>query len=258
MYFVDLFLMFITFSFLGWMIETVYCSVKEKRFIYRGFLHGPICPIYGFGALSVGIPLSYIKINPVLDIFLVYIAGAVICTFVEYIIGFIFEKFFKLKLWDYSGYPFNLHGRIWIGYSLGWGVLSLILVYLVNPLMNNFIALIPYNVKSILIVFLGSALAVDLTVTILNVTDIAKKLGELKNLFSKLQLKFRTAGEQGADFSFFEVKSDDEIDNYKKLAKKLAKNRIIRRFPNFSIKNFAEQLKIIKNKFKLDRKKKDN
>lgn len=257
MYFIDLFLMFITFSFLGWAIETVYCSIKEKRFIYRGFLHGPICPIYGFGALSVGIPLSYIKINPVFDVFLVFIVGAIICTFVEYIIGFLFEKLFHLKLWDYSDFPFNLHGRVWLGYSLGWGVLSLILVYLVNPVVSGLVETLPYNVKSILTVFIGSALAVDLTFTILNVTDIAKKLGELKNLFTKLQLKFRTAGEQGADLSFFEIKSDDEIDNYKKLAKKLAKNRIIRRFPNFSIKNFAEQLKIIKNKFKFEKKKKD-
>ncbi|HEY8443395.1 MAG TPA: putative ABC transporter permease [Clostridia bacterium] len=258
MYFINLFLMFITFSFLGWLIETVYCSLKEKRFIYRGFLHGPICPIYGFGALAVGIPLSYIKINPILDFFLVYIAGVVICSLVEYLIGFIFEKFFNLKLWDYSNYKYNLHGRIWLGYSLGWGALSLILVYLINPLMTNFIDFIPYNIKVILTVFLGAALAVDLIFTILNVTDIAKKLGELKNIFTKLQLRFKTASEQGADFSFFESKSDDEIENYKKIANKLGKHRIIRSFPGFTIKKFTEQLKIIKNRFKSNKKRKDN
>lgn len=104
-------------------------------------------------------------------------------------------------------------------------------------------------------VFLATALTVDLILTILNLTEIAKKLGELKNLFTKLQLKLKTAGEQGTEFGFIENKTDDEIESYKKLASKLSKHRIIRTFPNFNIKRFTEQLKIIKNKIKIDKKK---
>ncbi|HEY8423584.1 MAG TPA: putative ABC transporter permease, partial [Clostridia bacterium] len=222
MSFVDLFLMFLIFAFIGWIIETIYCSIREKRFVYRGFLNGPICPIYGFGALAVGLPLSYIKIHPVLDFLLVFLAGVIICSAVEYLIGFLFEKICNIKLWDYSTYPLNLHGRIWIGYSLGWGVLSLILVYLANPAVNRILAAVPYNIKSILAIFLGTVLAADIIFTTINLTEIAKKLAELKNIFSKLQLKFRTAGEQGEDFSYFENKTDEEIENYKKIATKLS------------------------------------
>jgi len=257
MYFVDLFLMYIIFSFLGWVIETIYCSSLEKRFIHRGFLNGPVCPIYGTGALAVGIPLSYVKIHPVLDIFLVFVLGLVICSIVEYLISLVLEKIFKMKLWDYSSRPLNLHGRIWIGYSLGWGVMSLFLVYLINPFFSRLLVFLPQNIKVILTIFLFIITLTDVLFTIFNIQAISKKLGELKGLFAKLQQKFRLAGEQGTDFSqVIENKSDDEIENYKKLAQKLSKRRIIRTFPHFTIKKFSEQIKLIKNKIKIERKKK--
>ena len=256
MYFVDLFLMFIAFSFFGWIIETIFCSIWEKRFVHRGFLNGPVCPIYGLGALAVGILLSYINIHPIADYFLVFLAGVIICTILEYLIALILEKIFNLKLWDYSNYPLNLHGRVWIGYSLAWGFLSIILVFFINPAMNKILALIPANLKYILTIFLSSVLLTDLTFTILNLSAISKKLDELKKLFAKLQLKLKALGEQGADFSFLNNKKDGELENYKKLANKLSKHRIIRTFPNFTIKKFAEQLKLIKNKLKAEKNKK--
>jgi len=97
MYFIDLFLMFVTFSFFGWMIETIYCSILEKRFVHRGFMNGPVCPIYGTGALAVGIPLSYINLHPVANIVLVFFVGAIICSVLEYLISLILEKVFKIK-----------------------------------------------------------------------------------------------------------------------------------------------------------------
>lgn len=258
MYFIDLFLMFLIFSFLGWAIETIYCSFLEKRFVHRGFLNGPICPIYGLGALSVGIPLSYIKINNlVFNIILVYVSGVVICSIIEYFIGFILEKVFKMKLWDYSNYPLNLHGRIWLGYSLGWGIMSLLLVYVVNPFTKRILSFLPQNIRAIVAIILFVVFITDILFTILNIQAISKKLNELKGLFVKLQQKFRFAGEQGSDFAeIIETKSDDEIENYKKISQKLSKRRIIRTFPNFTIKKFSEQLKLIKNKIKIDRKKK--
>ena len=211
MYFVDLFLMYIIFSFLGWVIETIYCSSLEKRFIHRGFLNGPVCPIYGTGALAVGIPLSYVKIHPVLDIFLVFVLGLVICSIVEYLISLVLEKIFKIKLWDYSSRPLNLHGRIWIGYSLGWGVMSLFLVYLINPFFSRLLVFLPQNIKVILTIFLFIITLTDVLFTIFNIQAISKKLGE---------------------------------------------RRIILTFPHFTIKKFSEQIKLIKNKIKIERKKK--
>lgn len=257
MYFIDLFLMYILFSFFGWVIETIYCSSLEKRFVHRGFLNGPVCPIYGTGALAVGISLSYIKINPLFDIFLVFVLGVVICSAVEYLVSLILEKIFRMKLWDYSHFPLNLNGRIWIGYSLGWGVMSLFLVYLINPFMRKILTFLPDDFKVILAIFLLIVFLTDMLFTILNVQAISKKLNELKGVLLRLQQKFRLTGEQGADFTeAVENKSDDEIDNYRKLAQKLSKRRIIRTFPYFTIKKFSEQLKLIKNKIINERKKK--
>ena len=258
MYFIiELLLMFFIFSFFGWVIETIYCSALQKRFVHRGFLNGPVCPIYGTGALAVGIPLSYIKINPLFDIFLIFVLGVVICSVVEYLIGFALEKIFKMKLWDYSDYPLNLHGRIWLGYSLGWGVMSLFLVYLINPGIRKLLTYIPFNFKVILIVFVSALFIADILFTIFNIQAISKKLAELKSLFSRLQQKFKLAGEQGSDFNDdFGNRSDEELDNYRKLAQKLSKRRILRAFPHFTLKKFSEQLRLIKNKIKIERKKK--
>jgi uncharacterized membrane protein len=256
MYFVDLFLMFITFSFFGWVIETIYCSIWEKRFVHRGFLNGPVCPIYGIGALAVGIPLSFINVHPIANYFLVFLAGVIICTILEYLVGVILEKIFNLKLWDYSNFPRNINGRVWIGYSLGWGFLSILLVFFINPGMTKVLALIPANIKYIITIFLATVFITDFVFTILNLSAISKKLDELKKLFTKLQLKLKALGEQGADFSFLSSKKDDELENYKKLANKLSKHRIIRTFPHFTIKRFAEQLKLIKNKIKAEKNKK--
>lgn len=257
MYFVDIFLMYVIFSVIGWVIETIYCSVREKRFVYRGFLNGPVCPIYGTGALAVGIPLSYINISPIFDIILVFIFGFLICSVVEYLVSLALEKILKMRLWDYSDHPLNLHGRIWIGYSLGWGIMSIFLVFLINPAISKFLIFLPQNLKVASAVFLFVIMFTDMMFTLFNIQAISKKLGELKGLFIRLQQKFRLAGEQGTDFSqVIENKSDDEIENYKKLAQKLSKRRIIRTFPHFTIKKFSEQIKLIKNKIKIERKKK--
>lgn len=251
----DLFLLFITYSFFGWGIETVFCSILEKKFVYRGFLNGPICPIYGTGALAVSLPLSYININFYLDILLIFLSGIVICTGVEFLISVILEKIFKMKLWDYSQMPLNIHGRVWIGYSLGWGLLSIFLVKIINPFMIEFIRSFPYNLRVLTAIIFMIVFIADMIFTIFSIQAISNKLGELKKIFIQLQQKFKFSSEQGADSDndVLETKFEDiEIENYRKLAQIISKRRIIRTFPNFTLKKFSEQIKFIKNKIKYD------
>ena len=92
------FLLFLCYSFLGWACETVYCSIGKRKFVNRGFLNGPLCPVYGFGALAV---LYFLR--PVSDnIPLLFVSGMVLTSVIEYITGYLLEKLFATKWWDYS------------------------------------------------------------------------------------------------------------------------------------------------------------
>lgn len=123
------FLYFIVYSVLGWCMETVYCSVLEKRLVPRGFLHGPLCPIYGVGALMMILWFQPLMKNP----FLFYAVSTVCMSAWEYFVGWLLETATHMKYWDYSGYPLNLHGRICLWVCLAWGLLSFLVLYFIHP-----------------------------------------------------------------------------------------------------------------------------
>lgn len=120
---------FFIYSFAGWLWETIYCSSKERRFVYRGFLFGPYCPIYGFGVLILLDVLSPLKSDP----FLLFINSIVFMSVLEYATSYILEKLFHQRWWDYSSEPYNVHGRIALKSSLFWGVMCLVVIYLAQP-----------------------------------------------------------------------------------------------------------------------------
>lgn len=110
----DMALYFFLYSFLGWAQETVQCSIKERRFVNRGFLNGPICPIYGCGALLIFTFLLPIKrgiASPFLAVPLVFLCGAVIASALEYVTSWVMEKLFHARWWDYSDKKWNINGR---------------------------------------------------------------------------------------------------------------------------------------------------
>ena len=101
-------LCFFAYSFLGWVCECIYCSIPAKKFINRGFLEGPYCPIYGCGAMLVIYLLTPFAAKPLL----LFVAGILVTSALEYITSWLMEMFFHTKWWDYSTYPFNINGRI--------------------------------------------------------------------------------------------------------------------------------------------------
>ncbi len=109
-----LFLYFLWYSFLGWVMETIYCSCKERHFVFRGFLKGPICPIYGFGVLMMVLWLSHFTDN----ILLFYLIATVSMSAWEYFVGWLLEVTTQIKYWDYSLNRFTLKGRICLGTCL--------------------------------------------------------------------------------------------------------------------------------------------
>lgn len=152
-YFIDLVLLFALYSFAGWLFETTYASISEGKFVNRGFLSGPFCPIYGFGAVIIiqtSALLSHTLSMGSLSLFFTIILSILLITILEYITGFLMEKIFNCKWWDYSGEFLNLRGRICIKYSLLWGILACILISVIQPVVTLNISLLPEIYKNIL------------------------------------------------------------------------------------------------------------
>ena len=167
------FVYFVLYSFLGWVCETIYCSIDDKKFVNRGFLNGPFCPIYGTGALLViDIFMKYKD-----DLLVLFILSVVITSIVEYITSYLLEKIFNLQLWDYSTYSFNLNGRVCLKNSLLFGVLSILAVEVIHPAVEGFLSRLP---AWFLITFTGTLVVYficDVVITVKALIQINKKAG---------------------------------------------------------------------------------
>lgn len=124
---------FFIYSFLGWLIETIYALFVHGYFVKRGFLFEPICPIYGFGAVLLLIATKKLYKKP----FLKFLIAAIAFTLFEYIVSFLLEMLFGLRWWDYSNDFLNIQGRVSLLYSIFWGVIGLILLEKLHPYIQN-------------------------------------------------------------------------------------------------------------------------
>jgi uncharacterized membrane protein len=140
------FMMFIFYSFLGWLIEVIQGLIKNNQFVNRGFLIGPICPIYGCGGMSTIILLSKYKS----DILTLFIMSIVIFTILEYLTSYFMEKIFKARWWDYSNRRFNLNGRVCLETMIPFGILGVFAMYVLNPFILKILYLI--NSKILIII----------------------------------------------------------------------------------------------------------
>lgn len=177
---------FFFYSFIGWFVESCYCSMRPKKWINRGFLRGPICPIYGTGAMVlmlVILPFKTLTDNLYLNIFLTFTVGFVVCDIVEFLTSLIMEKLFHARWWDYSKKRFNIQGRICLTHTIYWGIGACLFSYLVQPFISDyFIDLInPASIKILVYIFL-TVFAADLIDTVIN----ALGLRDLQASFAKI------------------------------------------------------------------------
>lgn len=168
-------LIFYIYCFLGWVFESCVVSVQQKRLVNRGFLRGPMLPIYGFGAgimLHVSLPLAGHPVH-------IFFAGMIAATAFEYVVGVVMEAIFKVKYWDYSTHRFQFQGRICLQSSLAWGALSVLLVYVLHPpveyLLGQFNALPLLFTTGVLSVYFLT----DVVASVKTALDFAKLLEEL-------------------------------------------------------------------------------
>lgn len=180
----QLILLFFVYAFLGWCVEVCFQAVTTGKIVNRGFLNGPWCPIYGVGMVSVLLLLS-----PVSDhLVLLFLLGMLLCSLVELVVGWLLEKIFHTRWWDYTDRPFQLGGYICLEFSLMWGVAVTFTVRLIHPAIFAFVNFFPHLVGWILIGILCGAFVADFIVTLVTIVGIRKELGELQRVAGDLHL----------------------------------------------------------------------
>ena len=174
----QVFAYFLIYSCLGWCLEVIYAAVTTGNLINRGFLNGPVCPIYGFGMVIVLFALTPLSHS----LLLLYLGGVILPSALELVGGWALYKLYHTRWWDYSDYPFNIGGYICLEFSLLWGVGTLIVMKLVHPIIADAVALIPPLVGLILMFLLYALYAADTIATAFAASDLARDLDALEKV----------------------------------------------------------------------------
>jgi uncharacterized membrane protein len=178
--FAHVFLLFLVYSFAGWVIEVVYAFICQRRFVNRGFLYGPISPIFGVGAL-----LSVLLLSPFTgNLFFLSILSFILVALLEYAVSWGFEFVFSIKLWEYSRSRFTLNGRICLWYSLFFAALAVICVLFVHPFCLSVVGALPHEAAQVLAVALLACMALDLFVSLRNLRRLDEGLLRLEEVIA--------------------------------------------------------------------------
>jgi len=164
------FLLFISYSVLGWLMEVICKLIESKKFVNRGFLIGPYCPIYGCGALLI----TFLLQHYVGDALALFMFAVVICSILEYLTSYVMEKIFKARWWDYSERKFNINGRICLKTMLPFGILGVIIMYFINPFFINIYSKLSDLTLSIVTMTLLVIYLTDIIISTVILTGIRK------------------------------------------------------------------------------------
>lgn len=186
---------FFIYAFLGWSVEVIYAALLEKRFVNRGFLNGPLCPIYGFGVLLVLNLLRPFQDN----VFLLFGGSVLITSAIEFLAGFLLEKIFHQRWWDYRDKPFHLGGYICLSFSILWGLACLIVVDRVNPMVVRLVERVPALTGTVILILMSFLFAVDLIATVMIILKLNAKLKAITEITEKLREASEDIGERLAD-----------------------------------------------------------
>lgn len=170
-----LFLLFIIYSIIGWIIEVLNFLITDKKFVDRGFLIGPYCPIYGCGAVLMTLCLKRYVNDPAV----LFLVAVFICSVLEYFTSLFMELIFKTRWWDYSNKKFNINGRICLETMIPFGLLGCLMMYVLNPFLLKILNLIPNNILNILSIFIAIIFIVDNVISfkiIFNLKNITKNV----------------------------------------------------------------------------------
>ena len=171
------FILFIAYSFLGWLIEVIGKLIEQKKFINRGFLIGPYCPIYGTGAILITFLLKKYTQDPIA----LFIMAIVICGTLEYLTSYFMEKIFHARWWDYSRRKFNINGRVCLNTIIPFGLLGMFIMYVSNPFLIEKIQMLPETALNIVFWILLTIYLIDNIVS----TNVISYVGKTTKEFGK-------------------------------------------------------------------------
>ena len=262
-------LYFFVYGFLGWCTEVIFAAFKQHRFVNRGVLNGPICPIYGVGVTLVIACLEAFQSN----LLLLYISSVILVTVLEGVTGWAMDKLFHNKWWDYSKLPFNIGGYVCLLFSLIWGVACVFIVYFVHPLIHQVLSLIPHTAGIALIAILGIALLSDMIVTTSAIVKFNQYLELLKHITDELHaisnqigaelyqnvmhvLDMQESSRQKLDDVKLEVSEEIRMQivelktRAQNLGEKVPKpaRRLLKAFPKLESRNYKAQLELFRKK----------
>ena len=175
---------FIIYSFIGWCVEIAFHTVTTGKFVNRGFLNGPMCPIYGFGMIMIIFSLGSLVKNFIL----LFIGSFLLTSILEFITGFILEEAFNRKWWDYSDNPFNIKGYICLSFSIAWGLAAVFVLNIIHPPISRFVSILNNRISNVLLALLLAYFATDFIITIMGIMQINRRIRILNELEDKLKL----------------------------------------------------------------------
>lgn len=244
---INILMYLILYSFLGWVLESIYKTYMQKKVVNSGFLHGPFCPIYGIGAIIMYIGLGHFKETPIL----VFTLGIIILSIWEYIVGWGLEKIFNTKYWDYSQNKYNIQGRICLKNSIYWGILGIVFTYIVHPFIQGKLLYIPKGIQLYLIIIIYTYILIDFIISVIKVKNISVKFEKVKeigeNIKEKLEHLEKVKSQIGSKQNNIDSlqKVIDELKlKQKKLRLKLYRhtNRLKKAFPTMKSEIITEIL----------------
>lgn len=174
---------FLIYAFLGWCLEVVFCTVRTGKWVNRGFLNGPVCPIYGFGMVIVLTALEPLANRPVA----LFVGSALLTSALELVTGWALKTLFHTTWWDYSKQKFNLGGYICLKFSLAWGLAGMFAVKVLHPPVHRLVSLLPRLVGLVLLAILLAVFVADLLVTLRTLIGLERDLGELERVVAALR-----------------------------------------------------------------------
>lgn len=251
-----LFLWFLFYSFLGWVYETILVSVQERRFVNRGFLNGPLCPIYGVGAVLASLLLDGLSGRPVV----LFLASALGASVLEYATSWAMERLFHARWWDYTDFRFNLNGRICLLGAVVFGLGGVVIVRVIQPQVEYWTGLIPLPVVHWLSVVCLLLLIIDLTVTVAGVVHLDDNLAAFTDIVQGYAAKAGDHWQWGRDalrgrIHDWAESSQEMLSGLRDVAALMLneqQRRMIESFPHLKSVNYERVLETIRELLRRD------
>lgn len=206
----ELLWIFIIYAFIGWCVEVSYAAVDRGIFVNRGFLNGPYCPIYGCGVVIVVAVLTPLKEN----LIILFLGSFLLTSVLEYITGYLLEKVFHNKWWDYSNLPFNIKGYVCLKFSIYWGLACMFIMEIIHPIIYRFITIIPHIIGIMLITILITLFFVDVCITVSTILKLNKKIKMLDEIGIKIHKLSDEIGEHVYENTAIAMEKTEEFQKY--------------------------------------------